>query len=84
MPRDAVSVAGCAFCPCFLCSTAAAVPPCCRAKLSPYTQPPPLSLLARMGLRIMPSARQLEDAGRHDLVEAIKRAGGFLEVAQAG
>lgn len=37
-----------------------------------------------MGLRIMPSARQLEDAGRHDLVEAIKRAGGFLEVAQAG
>ena len=36
-----------------------------------------------MGLRIMPSARQLEDTGRRDLVAAVRRAGGFLEVAQA-
>lgn len=54
-----------------------------RQELAPFTTPPPLSLLARMGLRVMPSARQLAEAGRQDLVAAIKRAGGFLEVAQA-
>ena len=49
----------------------------------PFTHPPPLSVLARMGLRIMPTAAQLLEAGRKDLVTSIKRAGGFLEVAQA-
>ena len=51
--------------------------------MAPFTHPPPLSVLARMGLRIMPTAAQLLEAGRKDLVTAIKRAGGFLEVAQA-
>ncbi len=55
-----------------------------RQELAPYTTPPPLSLLARMGLRVMPSTRQLAAAGRQDLVAAIKRAGGILEVAQVG
>lgn len=49
----------------------------------PFTAPPPLSVLARMGLRIMPTAAQLLEAGRKDLVASIKQAGGFLEVAQA-
>lgn len=39
--------------------------------------------MARMGVRTMPSARQLLAAGRRDLVAAIKGAGGFLEAAQA-
>ena len=37
---------------------------CCRRDLEPYTSPPPLSLLSRMGLRVMPSAKQLEEAGK--------------------
>lgn len=53
------------------------------ADLEPFTHPPPLSVLARMGLHIMPSAAQLEAAGRPDLVAAVRKAGGFLEVAQA-
>lgn len=53
-----------------------------RQELAPFTTPPPLSLLARMGLRVMPNSSQLAAAGRQDLVAAIKRAGGFLEVAQ--
>ena len=36
-----------------------------------------------MRIRLMPTAAQLEAAGRRDLVAAIKQAGGFLEVAQA-
>lgn len=51
--------------------------------LEPFTHPAPLSLLCRMGLRIMPTSAQLAAAGRRDLVAAVKRAGGFLEVAQA-
>ncbi|KAL4458291.1 hypothetical protein ABPG75_013156 [Micractinium tetrahymenae] len=51
--------------------------------LEPYTHPPPLSLLSRMGLRTMPTSAQLAAAGRRDLIAAVKRAGGFLEVAQA-
>ena len=62
---------------------ASRAPPARSADLEPFTHPPPLSVLARMGLRIMPSAAQLEAAGRADLVGAIRRAGGFLEVAQA-
>lgn len=56
----------------------------CRRDLEPFTQPPPLSLMARMGVRTMPSERQLLGAGRKDLVAAVKQAGGFLEVAQVG
>ncbi len=54
-----------------------------RRDLEPYTHPPPLSLLSRMGLRIMPTSAQLAAAGRRDLAAAVRRAGGFLEVAQA-
>ena len=57
--------------------------PAARRALEPFTHPEPLSLLSRMGLRLMPTAAQLEAAGRRDLVAAIKQAGGFLEVAQA-
>lgn len=55
----------------------------CRRDLEPYTHPAPLSLLSRMGLRIMPTSAQLAAAGRRDLAAAVRRAGGFLEVAQA-
>lgn len=51
--------------------------------LEPFTQPAPLSVLQRMGLRTMPTSAQLEAAGRRDLVAAVRAAGGFLEVAQA-
>lgn len=51
--------------------------------LEPFTHPPPLGLLSRLGLRLMPTPAQLEEAGRRDLVGAVRRAGGFLEVAQA-
>lgn len=54
-----------------------------RRDLEPFTHPAPLSLLCRMGLRIMPTSAQLAAAGRRDLVAAVKQAGGFLEVAQA-
>lgn len=54
-----------------------------RIELAPFSLPPPLGLLARMGMRVMPSASQLEKAGRPDLVAAVRQAGGFLEVAQA-
>jgi hypothetical protein len=36
-----------------------------------------------MGIRLMPRATELAAAGRPDLVAAVRRAGGFLEVAQA-
>ena len=61
-----------------------ACPPACRRDLEPFTQPAPLSVLQRMGLRTMPTSAQLEAAGRRDLVAAVRAAGGFLEVAQVG
>jgi hypothetical protein len=57
-------------------------PPWCRRELEPFTLPKPRSVLQRMGLRLMPTAAQLEAAGRRDLAQAVRRAGGFLEVAQ--
>ncbi|KAL4854923.1 Hexokinase-1 [Chlorella vulgaris] len=54
-----------------------------RQELEPFTRPKPLSVLERMGLHTMPTSAQLVAAGRRDLSDAVKEAGGFLEVAQA-
>lgn len=58
--------------------------PGCRQELEPFTRPKPLSVLERMGLHTMPTSAQLVAAGRRDLSDAVKEAGGFLEVAQVG
>lgn len=39
--------------------------------------------LERGGSVLMPTRRELENTGRKDLIKAISKAGGFLEVAQA-
>jgi hypothetical protein len=48
-------------------------------ELVPYERPP----TSGVGASMMPTRKQLEAAGRHDLVRCIISAGGFLEVAEA-